>query len=333
MSITARVLGSPGGDNALFTWVHSGQRTYRLLFDCGAYCLSAIEPADVHTLDHLFLSHLHMDHIGGFDDLFRRNFNRAEPVNTVWGPPETARIMQHRFRGFMWNYTAQSGCWVVYDVGVERVHGSRFELHEAFAEAHEAGAWSFGGVLVETAELRIEALLMDHLTPSLAFVVREKPRLNIDKEALQRSGFVGGPWLEGLKDASVRTVTIGGERYDAEPLRRDLLRSTRGDAVAYLTDFLLDDRARDKLLPLLDDKTVIVCESQYRHSDRDLALGNHHMTSVQAAQLAADADAAKLVLMHLSDRYRPPEWLAMLDEARAIFAETYFPESWRFETV
>ncbi|MDZ7703269.1 MAG: MBL fold metallo-hydrolase [Trueperaceae bacterium] len=328
MSITLRVLGGPEHDNALFVWVHSGQRTYRLLFDCGAGCVRGLEPSDLHALDHLFLSHLHMDHIGGFDDLFRRNFNRPDRPNHVWGPPETARIMQHRFRGFMWNYASQPGEWVVHDVAPTEVRGRRFLLREAFARAHDAGTRDFDGVIVDTKELSVEARLMDHLTPSLAFVVREKPRLNVDKAALQRSGLPAGGWLEHLKDANVSTVRIGDRDYDAAPLRRDLLRSRRGEAVAYLTDFLLDDRAHDTLLPLLDDQTTIVCESQYRHSDSHLARRNHHLTATQAAQLAADAGAAKLVLIHLSDRYRPPEWAAMLAEAREVFAETYFPESW-----
>ena len=38
---------------------------------------------------------------GGFDSFFRATYNRAsKPVN-VWGPPQTARILHHRFQGFL----------------------------------------------------------------------------------------------------------------------------------------------------------------------------------------------------------------------------------------
>jgi ribonuclease Z len=36
----------------------------------------------------------------------------------------------------------------------------------------------------------------------------------------------------------------------------------------------------------------------------------------------------RLVLFHLSDRYRPEQWRELLDEARAIFPATSFPEHW-----
>jgi ribonuclease Z len=73
---------------------------------------------------------------------------------------------------------------------------------------------------------------------------------------------------------------------------------------------------------------TVVCESQYRHADLDLARRNYHMTATQAASLAARAGVGWLVLFHLSDRYRPEERRAMLVEARALFPATSFPGHW-----
>ena len=107
MSIVFRVLGQAGRDNALLVQVDSGQAVERLLFDCGEGCLSELSFAEVTSIDHLFFSHLHMDHVGGFDSFFRCTFNRDTRPNHIWGPPETARIMQHRFEGFLWNLHEQ----------------------------------------------------------------------------------------------------------------------------------------------------------------------------------------------------------------------------------
>ena len=107
MSITFRVLGQVGRDNSLLVQVDSGHAIESLLFDCGEECLSELSIAEIQSIDHLFFSHLHMDHVGGFDSFFRCNFDRATKPNQIWGPPETARVLQHRFQGFLWNLHEQ----------------------------------------------------------------------------------------------------------------------------------------------------------------------------------------------------------------------------------
>jgi len=35
------------------------------------------------------------------------------------------------------------------------------------------------------------------------------------------------------------------------------------------------------------------------------------------------------VLIHLSDRYKPDEWLALLQEVREVFPAASYPEHWK----
>src|ERR1700722_10753290 len=140
MSLTIQVLGNAGRDNALLVAVDSGQAVTKLLFDCGDGCLWQLPFGEVQTIDHLLFSHLHMDHIGGFDTFFRCTFNRSAKENHVWGPPQTATILQHRFRGFIWNLVGeQPATWRVHDLHADRIDTHRFELTEAFAHDHAAG--------------------------------------------------------------------------------------------------------------------------------------------------------------------------------------------------
>jgi ribonuclease Z len=116
MTMTFRVLGQPGRDNALLVQVDSGQAVERLLFDCGDGCLSELPFAEIQAIDSLFFSHLHMDHIGGFDNFFRSNYARTAKANLIYGPPQTATILQHRFQGFLSNLHEQmSASWQVTD--------------------------------------------------------------------------------------------------------------------------------------------------------------------------------------------------------------------------
>ncbi len=129
MSITFRVLGTPGRDNAVAVSVNGGQRVARLLFDSGAACLTELSVAEIQVTERLFFSYLHMDHIGGFDDFFRLTFARSTPTNHLWGPPGTGRILQHRFQGFLWNLHAQlASSWQVHDIHPAQIETSRYEL-------------------------------------------------------------------------------------------------------------------------------------------------------------------------------------------------------------
>ena len=175
---------------------------------------------------------------------------------------------------------------------------------------------------------------MDHRTPTMAYLVREKPRRNIDTTRLASLGLKPGAWLKELKESTApdfREVVIDGVSHSVETLRRALFVETPGDSIAYLSDFLLDEATIDRLAEALRGCRVIVCEGQYRHADMALALKHHHMTTVLAATVARRAQAGELILFHLSDRYQKAEWLEMLREARELFPRTNFPAGWNLE--
>ena len=87
-------------------------------------------------------------------------------------------------------------------------------------------------------------------------------------------------------------------------------------------------RRTERLADALHGVGTVVCESQYRQADQELATRNRHMTATQAAALASRAGVGRLVLFHLSDRYRAEQWREMLAEAGAVFPATSFPPRW-----
>jgi ribonuclease Z len=334
MSMTFRILGAAGRDNALLVQIDSGQAVERLLFDCGDGCLSELSVAEIQAIDHLFFSHLHMDHVGGFDSFFRCTFNRDAKPNQIWGPPETARVLQHRFQGFLWNLHEQmSAPWRVSDIYPHQIHTARFELREAFAIAHDEGAQPFDRTVQGGVGFIVEAITMDHRTPSLAYVVREKPRRNVDPSAMASLGLRPGPWLKQLKEpaSGPNSVVIDEVTRSMDELRRALIIETPGESIAYLTDFLLDEPAIERLSDFVRGCATIVCEAQYRHADLELAGKNFHMTTIQAATLAQRARVGELVIFHLSDRYQGVGWVEMLREARQVFPNAHYPAQWNLE--
>ena len=330
MSIGYQVLGAAGGDNALLVRIDSGQALYRLLFDCGD-CLADLSRSETQAIDHLFFSHLHMDHVAGFDAFFRCTFNRETKPNVIWGPPETSRIMHHRFRGFWWNlHAGQPGTWHVHDVHADHLRSSRFDTAEAFETRHDEGSVAVGPHILGEKSFTVEALQLEHLGPSLGYLVREKAKTNVDNERLLALGLRPGPWIQRLKqlDAAASYVEINGQRHDLRELRNQLLVETPGESIAYLTDFLFDEATMERLVAWLKGCGTVICEAQYRDSDLELAQRNFHATTTRVARLARRAEVSRLVLFHLSERYQADAWREMLAECQRIFPNTAFPDHW-----
>jgi len=332
MTIKYRILGAPGRDNALFVQVDTGQAISRLLFDCGSGCLNGLPVSEVQAVDQLLFSHLHMDHVAGFDIFFRLTFDRESKINRLWGPPETGRIMHHRFRGFIWNlHDDRPATWLVSDIHPDNIDTARFELKEAFEHRHQEARRPLPDHLILSGDgYTVQALAMNHLIPSMAYLVRETPHLNIERQSLAALNLTPGSWLQTVKEADDpgTRLTIDGRQFTLAELQAALLVESEGDSIAYLTDFRLDEPAQRRLVPLLKGCRTLVCESCYRHSEIDLARRYCHLTAVQAAELAREAGVNKLILIHLSGRYTTAEWLALLDEARGIFVNTTFPDHW-----
>ena len=331
MSIELLVLGDSGNDNAALVRIDTGQAIHRLLFDCGQDTLNSLEYNEILSLDHLFFSHLHMDHIAGFDAFFRGLYARTHKPNSIWGPDQTARILQHRFCGTLWNlHEGMNATWLVHDVLEEYIRTYRYELSEAFENAYLEPKKPRSKYILEHPDYSVETIILDHRTPSLAYVVREKDRINLEPEKLKALGLEAGAWVRDLKNLELQkeTLNINGKIYPLEALRSELLTHTKGDAVAYCTDFILNQETAQKLIPALQGVRVLLCESQYLHTDLEMAEKNFHMTNKQVAELAALAGVQELRLFHVSDRYSALERQVLLEQARSIFANTHYPSHW-----
>jgi ribonuclease Z len=333
MTIHFDVLGDAGRDNAVLVSIDSGQNISRLLFDCGENCLSDVSVSEIQDIDHVFFSHFHMDHIAGFDHFFRLTYQRTTRPNLIWGPSDASEIMKHRFQGSHWNlYHDLTSQFDVHDIYPNHIVVTRFFANEAFATAHLLETRSLvNHTIIDTTEYSVQTYQMDHMTPSLAYIVREKPRVNVDTTNLATLGLRPGAWLKQIKTPQQNepvSLQIEGKTYQLEDLRRQLLVETSGDSLAYLTDFLMDEKTQEQLATVLQNCTVMICECQYLAADRALADRHYHMTATQVAETARCANVQQLVLFHLSDRYNKTEWLELLKEAQTIFPNTTFPSGW-----
>jgi ribonuclease Z len=82
--------------------------------------------------------------------------------------------------------------------------------------------------------------------------------------------------------------------------------------------FVGDCGRTDNLVEPCRNADGLVIEATYLEREADLAHEFSHLTARQAATLARDVQARKLILTHISRRYRDRE---ILEEAREVFPE------------
>lgn len=319
MSIQIQVLGQRGSDNAVLVTVDTGQHVSRLLMDCGENTVSTVPFSESSQIDHVLFSHFHMDHVAGFDTFFRRHYERADRVNHIWGPPGTSELMWHRFRGFTWNLVAsRKATWICHDIGNTNVKAARHELDEAFASSYPMQTSSVPERLFEAPGYHVEAITLQHGTPSIGYIVRENERWNVDVTKMRSLGLKPGPWLKNLNTDAV--CQIDGVAHDAERLRQLLLVRTPGQSMAFLTDFMAVDDEQKRIARHLHGVETLVCECQYRKDDENLARANFHMTTEWVGKLASLVEPRQLLLTHFSERYTPAQWDEMVTEVQQHFA-------------
>jgi len=214
------------GDPLLHLRLRQSRRS--LLFDLGE---GARLPARVaHQVTDVFISHAHMDHIGGFLWLLRSRLGEALPACRLFGPPGLAGHIDGLIRGICWDRIGDQG--------------PRFEIAELHHGQLQRWRIQVGGdglvpldpkevpegSVLEEEGFRVRALTLDHGIPVLAFSYEPGPQVHVREDRLRALELAAGPWLRELK----RQIVFGqpdalvglpdGSRQRAAELARQLLR-------------------------------------------------------------------------------------------------------------
>jgi ribonuclease BN (tRNA processing enzyme) len=291
------------------------QRRRSLLFDLGD---SGRLPAKIaHQVSDIFLSHAHMDHIGGFL-WFLRSRIKAPELCRLYGPPGLASHIASFIGGVRWDRIGGAGpIFEIQELHGERVLISRIQVGRQLQDLGQR--WLIEGILVDEPDFRVRAAVLDHGIPVLAFAFEADPVAHVRKERLSDSSWPPGPWIGDLKrhlragETGAEIRLPNGTTALASALAAELLEYEPARRLVYATDLADTAANRTRLCALARGADALICEAGFTDADVEHAKRTGHLTARACGEIAVKAQVKRLVPFHFSRRYE--------SDTRVIYAE------------
>jgi len=317
----SRLLNGQTGDPALLIALRWHGRS--VLVDLGR--IDRTPASTLVPIERVFVSHAHMDHFMGFDQLLRVMLSRETRLE-LYGPLGMAECVQGKLAGYTWNLTDDYTFTIdVVEIDDETLHRTRFAAGRRFAPEPLERERRVGPVF-EDDVFAVDAAPLDHKIVSMAYAVREHSHLNVRPNGLEDLGLAPGRWLGELKravragaDPSHKITVAAGDTRRIGDLTEALLIETSGQKIAYVVDTVFSAPNATRIVALARDADVFYCESPFLDEDIDQATRRYHLTARQAGALARAAHVRRLNVFHFSPRYegRYPQ---LVQEAQDEFA-------------
>ena len=259
---------------------------YRFLVDCGEGTQRQILQSGTgfKNLKHILITHGHLDHIlglGGLMSTFMR-WEAIEELDIFGGRTTLDRVHD-----------------LVYGVVLR---GNEAPMPLRLNEIKP-------GMFFEADDFTVTAFSVTHRGPDcLGYIFEGKARHPFLAEEANELGVPFGPERRELVEG--REITLAdGRRIKPE----DVLGSLQQGVKLVITG---DAGRTDNIFDACKDADALVIESTYLDEEAEMASQFSHLTARQAAELAVKANVKKLIITHISRRYREKD---VLKEAQAIF--------------
>ncbi len=264
------------------------------LIDCGEGTQVQLRrsKAKFNRINHIFISHLHGDHVFGLIGLIStlQLLGRDTPLN-IYGPLGIKEFILNQLK------FTESVC--------------SFEL--AFHEL--TGKKSV--LVYEDNLIEVYTIPLNHRVYTNGYLFREKPkarRLNMD--AIAEFNEIEICDYQNIKNGK-DVVLESGQVIENSYLTFDPHKS-----LSYA--FCSDTKYKPDIVPIIQNVDLLYHESTFLHELKDLALYTGHSTAKEAGMIAKQANVGQLILGHFSNRYH--DYDILLKEAQAEFPNTILPK-------
>lgn len=259
---------------------------YRFLIDCGEGTQRQILQSGLgfKNLTRILLTHGHLDHILGLGGLLS-TFLRWEAVNEleIYGGRSTLDRVHDLLYGVV-------------------LRGKQPPMPLKMNEIKP-------GMFFETDDFTVTAFPVSHRGPDcLGYVFEGKARRPFIPEKADELGVPFGPERRDL--VAGKEITLpDGRRVKPDDVLGSLQLGTKLVVVG-------DSGKTDNLVDVCKDADALVIESTYLDEEAEMADQFSHLTARQSAELAVKAGVKRLILNHISRRYREKD---VLKEAQEVF--------------
>ena len=263
------------------------------LIDCGEGTQLQLRRNKIRfgKIDHIFISHLHGDHIFGLFGLISTfNLLNSEKDLHIYAHPELENILSKHIEYF------------------ERTLSFKLIYHYLKPKLNEA--------IYEDSKLTVETIPLKHRIPTCGFLFKEKPHLrNLRKNVVE---------VFEIPISRIRSIQEGNDfiKDDGEVIPNSKLAFNPYKVRSYA--YCTDTSYSEKIIPIINNVDLLFHEATLAKNMKKQAKQTGHSTSEDAALIAQKANVGKLIIGHFSARYKDVS--VLIDEARSIFPETYSAE-------
>lgn len=264
------------------------------LIDCGEGTQVQLRKAKAKfsKINHIFISHLHGDHVFGLPGLISsfRLLGRETPLH-VYGPKGIKEMMETIFR-------------------ITETHqGFEVVFHELSSKKSEK--------VFEDNRVEVFTIPLDHRIYCNGYLFKEKPKeRHLNMQEISKYPEIEICDYHNLKRG--KDIQLS----DGYILKNENLTKPAEPSVSYA--FCSDTRYFESIIPIIKNVDVLYHEATFLHDLKKMADYTGHSTALEAAKIARKANVKKLILGHFSNRYN--DLSVFLNEACEIFPETYLPE-------
>jgi ribonuclease Z len=259
------------------------------LIDCGEGTQMQLRKYKVKfsRINHIFISHLHGDHIFGLMGLISTLglLGRKNDLH-IFAHPDLEKLLQPQID----YYCADLPYKVVF---------------KPIDPRHQQ-------VIFEDDKVTVETIPLKHRIPACGYLFRQKPApLKVRKACIDQFE---------LSIAEIVKIKNGCDLRLEDGTIIPNCELTEPSIPGYSYAFCSDTRYFEKLSTMVKDVDLLYHESTFTNADEQLARKTTHSTAEQAALTAKNANAKQLIIGHFSARHR--DLSPYLEEAKNVFPNT-----------